>query len=72
MRAAGINAEIYPEPVKIGKQLKYVNERQAPYAIIVGSEEMKTRQLTLKDMKSGQQEMRDFGVLLERMRNNRS
>ena len=55
VRAAGINAEIYPDPVKIGKQMKYVDARNAPYAVIVGSEEMKSGLLTLKEMKTGEQ-----------------
>jgi histidyl-tRNA synthetase len=55
LRAAGINAEIYPEPVKIGKQMKYVDARNALYAIIVGSEEMKSGKPALKNMKTGEQ-----------------
>ena len=49
------------EPIKIGKQLKYVDERAAPYAIIVGSEEMKSGRLALKHMRSGEQEALDIG-----------
>lgn len=67
LRAAGINAEIYPEPVKIGRQMKYVDARNAPYALIVGSEEMKTDKLTLKNMKTGEQVMLALDEVIRRL-----
>jgi len=67
LRAAGVNAEIYPEPLRIGKQMKYVDARKAPYSLIVGSEEMKTGKLTLKDMKTGDQRMLDLEAVIEQL-----
>ncbi|MCB0606820.1 MAG: histidine--tRNA ligase, partial [Lewinella sp.] len=55
LRAAGINADIYPEPGKLKKQMKYANDRQVPYVILVGEDEMQTGKLALKDMASGEQ-----------------
>ncbi len=69
LRDAGINAEIYPEPIKIGKQLKYVDDREAPYAIIVGSEEMKSGRLALKHMRTGEQEALEMAALIARLKN---
>jgi histidyl-tRNA synthetase len=51
VRAAGINAEIYPEPAKLKKQMKYANARAVPYIALVGSQEMESNQINLKNMK---------------------
>ncbi len=56
LRAAGINADIYPEPGKLKKQMKYANDRQVPFVILVGEDEMAFNKLTLKNMASGEQE----------------
>jgi histidyl-tRNA synthetase len=55
-RKAGISSDIYPEPVKLQKQMKYANDRNVPYTILIGEEEMMTGQLTLKNMVSGEQQ----------------
>jgi histidyl-tRNA synthetase len=56
LRAIGINADLYPEPAKMKKQMKYANARNVPYTIIIGSQEMETGLLTLKNMTEGTQE----------------
>jgi len=64
VRSAGVNAELYPEPTKLKKQMKYANARQAPYVILIGSDEMSTGQLSLKNMATGEQEKMDLqGVI---------
>lgn len=55
VRASGINAELYPDPVKMKKQMKYANNRNAEYVVIIGSNEMVSGQLALKHMASGEQ-----------------
>lgn len=67
LRAAGINAEIYPEPTKMGKQFKYVDKRNAPYAIVVGSNEMQSGELGFKNMKTGAQEGLKLEKIIERL-----
>ncbi|KAA3632105.1 MAG: histidine--tRNA ligase [Bacteroidetes bacterium] len=56
LRAAGINADLYPEPAKMKKQMKYANSRNVPYTLIIGGDEMETGLLTLKNMTEGTQE----------------
>ncbi|MCG8329130.1 MAG: histidine--tRNA ligase [Chitinophagales bacterium] len=56
LRAAGINAELYPEPAKMKKQMKYANARKVSYVAIVGSEEMTQEKIALKNMETGEQE----------------
>jgi histidyl-tRNA synthetase len=56
LRAAGINTEIYPDITKkISKQFDYANKKQIPFVIVVGGDEMKTGELALKNMASGEQ-----------------
>jgi histidyl-tRNA synthetase len=56
LRKAGINAEIYPDSVKLKKQLDYADRKNIPYVILIGSDEMQSGLLTLKNMKSGEQQ----------------
>lgn len=55
LRDAGINAEIYPEAAKLKKQFEYADRKKIPYVCVVGSEEIQTGLLNLKDMQSGEQ-----------------
>jgi histidyl-tRNA synthetase len=71
-RAAGIQAELYPEPVKMRKQMKYANDRQAPYVVIIGSEEMNSGRLSLKDMRTGAQEKFTLAEVVGRLKSETS
>ncbi|HNV28950.1 MAG TPA: histidine--tRNA ligase [Cyclobacteriaceae bacterium] len=55
LRANGIASEIYPDSVKIQKQLDYANKKLVPYTIVIGSEEVKSGLLAFKNMKTGEQ-----------------
>ncbi len=55
LRQAGINAEMYPDAVKLKKQLDYADRKYIPYVVLIGSKEMETGLLTLKNMKTGEQ-----------------
>jgi histidyl-tRNA synthetase len=68
VRSAGINSEIYPEPLKIKKQLDYAHKRQVPYVVIIGSDEMETGNLTLKNMITGEQEKLELAKVIEILR----
>jgi len=56
LRAAGVNSEIYPDAGKLKKQMKYANDRQVPFVVLVGEEEMNTGLLSFKNMETGTQE----------------
>jgi len=58
LRRREINVELYPSGAKIKKQLDYANSKSIPYVIIIGSEEMETGLLTLKNMETGVQDKR--------------
>jgi histidyl-tRNA synthetase len=66
-RAAGISAELYPEASKIKKQFDYANKKQIPYVVVIGSDEMKSGELTFKDMNSGTQEKLDIQTILSKI-----
>ncbi|MFQ3213696.1 MAG: histidyl-tRNA synthetase [Marivirga sp.] len=55
LRKADIKSELYPSAIKIKKQMKYGNDKQIPFVILIGSEEVKSGQLTFKDMLKGEQ-----------------
>jgi histidyl-tRNA synthetase len=68
VRAAGIRADIYPEPAKFKKQMKYVDKRGIKTTVIVGDKEMESGKLAVKDMETGDQEMITVEELIERMK----
>lgn len=55
LRKSNVRAELYPESVKIQKQMNYADKIGADFAIVIGENEMQTEKLTLKDMKKGSQ-----------------
>ncbi|MEA4981301.1 MAG: histidine--tRNA ligase [Paludibacter sp.] len=57
LRSKGINAEIYPEPAKMKKQMSYADNKNIPFAAIVGENEMKEGKVMLKNMKTGAQQL---------------
>lgn len=65
LRSAGVSSELFPDPVKIKKQLAYANKKSIPFVILIGSEEMKTGKLTLKDMGTGNQQSVSIEKILE-------
>jgi histidyl-tRNA synthetase len=67
VRAAGISAEIYPEPAKMKKQLKYANDRNVPYVVLAGETEMQENKLSLKNMETGEQESLSLEVLIQKL-----
>ncbi|MEZ4983396.1 MAG: histidine--tRNA ligase [Saprospiraceae bacterium] len=68
VRAAGINSDLYPEPVKLKKQMKYANDRKAPFVIIIGESEMESGQFSLKNMQSGDQESLDLNAIIQKLK----
>lgn len=56
LRNSGINAEIYPEAAKMKKQFKYADDKAIPYVAIVGESELAANTVSLKNMKTGEQQ----------------
>ena len=64
LREKGVNAEVYPEPAKMKKQMSYADDKKIPYVAIVGESEMTEQKVMLKDMKTGQQGMKSLDELI--------
>ena len=56
LRTNDISSELYPDLAKIKKQFSYANKKGIPFVIVIGSEEMSSGQLTIKDLESGKEE----------------
>lgn len=54
-RNHGISAEMYPDAVKMKKQMSYANAKQIAFVAIAGENEMKENKITLKNMETGEQ-----------------
>ncbi|MFT6937939.1 MAG: histidyl-tRNA synthetase, partial [Saprospiraceae bacterium] len=65
VRQAGINAELFPEPTKMKKQMKYANARNVPFVAVVGNNEMNDGVYAVKNMETGVQEKYDLAALIE-------
>jgi histidyl-tRNA synthetase len=56
IRAAGIGVEVFPEPKKLGQQLKYADRRGFRVAVIVGEDEFRAGTCQIKDLKAAAQQ----------------
>ncbi len=57
VRRAGVRCEVYPDAVKMKKQLQYANQKAIPYVVMVGDLEMAAGEITLKNMLTGEQKL---------------
>lgn len=55
LRKAGIKADIYPSDAKMQKQMKYANNRNVPYVILLGAKELENSSFVVKNMTEGSQ-----------------
>ncbi len=55
LRSKGIKTEIYPEEVKLQKQMKYANDKKIPFVALLGEKEIDEGVIVLKNMISGEQ-----------------
>ena len=55
LREKGVSCEIYPDAVKLQKQLSYADSNNIPFVVMAGENEIQTEKLTVKKMSSGEQ-----------------
>jgi len=60
LRAADINTQIYLEGGKFKKKLTYGSRLTIPFCIILGTDEIDTNQVTIKNMNTGDQKTTDL------------
>ncbi len=70
LRENGIASEIYPDGVKIQKQLDYANKKMIPYTLVIGSEELKSGLLAFKNMKTGEQQKKSIDEIVSLLKLN--
>jgi histidyl-tRNA synthetase len=56
IRSNGISAELYPDPVKLKKQLSYAASKKIPFVVLAGEDEIDSNEATLRMMDTGEQE----------------
>ncbi len=68
LRSAGFKAEIYPDQVKIQKQMKWADQQKTDYVVFVGEKEMTEGLLSVKNMNSGNQESLSPEEFIEKLK----
>jgi histidyl-tRNA synthetase len=67
LRRQNINAELYPAGAKIKKQMEYANNKNIPYTVVIGSDEMQSGLLSFKNMTTGEQEKLTADEIVKRL-----
>jgi len=67
LRAANIATELYPDQVKLAKQMTYADQKKIPYVLLIGSEEIASGLLKLKNMRTGEQESLGVEEILKKL-----
>lgn len=57
LRKQGISCEIYPDNVKMKKQMAYANAKQIPFVALAGENEIAQNKVMLKNMTTGEQNL---------------
>ncbi|MFV0237872.1 MAG: histidine--tRNA ligase [Flavobacteriales bacterium] len=65
LRERGINTELYPDAIKMKKQLTYAHKKEIGYIVMIGEEEIQDKTLTLKNMRDGSQKKITIEELIE-------
>ncbi len=63
-REAGIRTEVYPDSVKMKKQMSYANAKGIPFVALAGESEIAESKITLKNMTTGEQKLIDANELV--------
>jgi histidyl-tRNA synthetase len=63
IRANGVRCELYPDPVKIKKQLQYADQNHIPVVVMIGETERNISKALVKIMSTGEQKNVDFSEL---------
>ncbi len=67
LRTAGVSTEVYPAFDKLGKQFKLADQKNIPFAIVIGESEQQAGMVMLKDMKSGEQKTVTLKQVIEQV-----
>ena len=69
LRSNNVSTEIYlDENAKMEKQLKYADQKNIPYVLIIGPEEMEKDMVTVRDMKTREQKTVPLTEVIEKLK----
>jgi len=68
LRGAGLRVEVYPEPGKVGKQMKYAGDRGIPFATVLGGDEIASGNVIVKNLSTQSQQPVDRSRLADWLR----
>jgi histidyl-tRNA synthetase len=69
LRGGGLRVDVYPDGGdKVGKQFKYASSRGVPFVVVAGPDERARGEVSLKDMRSGEQTTVKSGAASEVLR----
>lgn len=69
-RKAGIRTEVYPDSVKMKKQMQYANAKAIAYVALAGENEINEGKFTLKNMTTGEQALVTAEEIINCLTNN--
>ena len=65
LRKNNISSELYPNNDKIKKQMNYANNKGVQFVVMIGEDEMKSGQLTTKNMSTGEQKVMSISEFIK-------
>jgi histidyl-tRNA synthetase len=65
LRENNISSELYPNNDKIKKQMNYANNKGVQFVVMIGEDEMKSGQLTIKNMSTGEQKQMSISEFIK-------
>lgn len=68
LRANGVPSQVYPDSVKMKKQMSIADADKVPYVAFVGEQEMADGNIMVKDMTTGEQRKYTVAELIEKLK----
>lgn len=68
LRAAGIATELYPAVDKLGKQFKLADQKNIPFAVVIGQDEIDKNVVALKNLQDGSQTQVSVETLIQQLK----
>lgn len=65
LRSQGLRVTVYPEADKLGKQFKYADSINVPFVCVLGETEIAQDKVTVKNLRSGEQQTIDRKAILD-------
>ena len=68
-RENDIATEVYPSAAKLKKQMKYANDKNIPFVVMIGENELASGDITYKDMATGEQKTCSYEEMITDINN---